>query len=120
VGVHRSMNSLGIAAFDTDGSTDWSVLKLRLDGSVENTVQIDLGVANVGDDLYQSSIHVDFLHEDLKLLPPDEEERSRYGFACSMSNSRFVMGAFDMGASYEGAGCSFSQFALQEMDLEKS
>jgi len=101
--VQKSMNSLDISAFDTDGSTDWSVLRLRLDGSVENTVQIDLGVANVVDGLFPSSIHVDFLHEEKKLLAPDEQEDGGFGWRCSMSNSRFVIGAPFMGDSKEGA-----------------
>jgi len=101
--VQKSMNSLDISAFDTDGSTDWSVLRLRLDGSVENTVQIDLGVANVVDGLFPSSIHVDFLHEEKKLLAPDEQEDGGFGWRCSMSNSRFVIGAPNIGDSNEGA-----------------
>lgn len=39
VTVQKSMNSLGMTSFEKHGSTDWNVLKLRLDKSIENTVQ---------------------------------------------------------------------------------
>ena len=55
----QSMNGLGLGAFDfASGETDWFTLTLPLTGTPE-LIRIDVGVANVGDDLYQSSVTVD-------------------------------------------------------------
>ena len=60
---HNSMNGLGLAAFDYgSGSTDWREVTLPLD-SAGDTVQVDVGVANVGDGLYDSQVIVDFVEE---------------------------------------------------------
>jgi hypothetical protein len=58
--VTRSMNALGIGAFDSGGNTDWYTLFLP---TVTNTewVEFDVSVANVADNLYDSQIIVDKL-----------------------------------------------------------
>lgn len=57
--MSQSMNGLGLGAFDySTGSTDWFILKLNIDGDAQ-LIQVDIGVANVGDGAYQSSVIVD-------------------------------------------------------------
>lgn len=57
-----SMNALGQAAFDSEGSTAWRdvTLPLDIDGDV---IQVDVGVANVFDGLIDSEIIIDFIEE---------------------------------------------------------
>jgi hypothetical protein len=57
-----SMNALGEAAFDSEGSTAWRdvTLPLDIDGDV---IQVDVGVANVFDGLIDSEIIIDFIEE---------------------------------------------------------
>ncbi len=57
----RSMNSLGLGAFDASGSTDWRETSMSVTGG--EAVGIDIAVANVGDDLYDSMLVVDFVEE---------------------------------------------------------
>ncbi|MFT7724420.1 MAG: putative Ig domain-containing protein [Roseateles sp.] len=59
----HSMNGLGLAAFDAGGSTAWKTLSLPV-SSAGDTVQFDLTVTNVGDDLYDSSLVVDAVAEE--------------------------------------------------------
>jgi len=57
--ISQSMNALGLGAFDyASGATDWYVLKLPLNGE-SDLIQIDVGVANVGDGAFQSTVTVD-------------------------------------------------------------
>jgi len=64
----NSMNGLGLAAFDYDsGSTDWRTTKLPINAD-EDTVQVDITVANVGDDYLQSQVEVDFVEELVQSL----------------------------------------------------
>lgn len=56
-----NMNNMGLAAFDKDtGETNWreAVLPLQPGGDV---VHVDVTVANVGDELYDSQVYVDFI-----------------------------------------------------------
>lgn len=57
----NSMNGLGEGAFDARGATEWRTL--TLDNAAGDTVQVDLTVANVADDLYDSQLVVDFVEE---------------------------------------------------------
>ena len=57
----RSMNSLGLGAFDGSGATDWRETTLSVAGG--DTVSMDIAVANVGDNLYDSMLIVDFVEE---------------------------------------------------------
>jgi hypothetical protein len=57
----RSMNSLGLGAFNSSGSTDWRETTLSISGG--DTVDIDVSVANVGDSSFDSQVIVDFIEE---------------------------------------------------------
>ena len=60
----NSMNGLGLDAFDfQSGATAWRELTLPVDKQGD-TVQVDIGVANVADEKYDSSVIVDFVDED--------------------------------------------------------
>ncbi|CAM4985185.1 unnamed protein product [Rotaria socialis] len=62
--ISQSMNALGLGAFDyASGATDWFVLALSLSGKPE-LIRIDVGVANVGDSAFQSSVVVDQISAD--------------------------------------------------------
>ncbi len=59
----NSMNGLGLSQFDYgSGATGWRDITLPVD-QAGDTIQVDLGVANVGDDLYDSQVVVDFVEE---------------------------------------------------------
>jgi hypothetical protein len=64
----NSMNGLGRLAFDDDGVTTWRDRHLLVEGV--DTVQVDIAVANVGDEYYDSWVHVDYV---LEFPPPPEE-----------------------------------------------
>lgn len=57
-----SMNGLGLAAFDANGATAWREATLPL-VSAGDTIQVDLTVANVADDLLDSQLVIDFVKE---------------------------------------------------------
>jgi hypothetical protein len=65
----NTMNGLGEAAFDASGSTQWRTAELEVD-QLGDTVQVDLTVANVEDDAYDSQIIVDFIEEDKVQIRP--------------------------------------------------
>ncbi|CAF2815780.1 unnamed protein product [Rotaria sp. Silwood2] len=53
-----SMNGLGLGAFNfATGATGWSNLTLKVD-SVPERIRFDVGVSNVADGLYQSSVNI--------------------------------------------------------------
>ena len=52
------MNALGLGAFDADGATDWFTLTLKVPADTKS-VEYDIGVSNVADNLLDSSIVVD-------------------------------------------------------------
>lgn len=54
----NSMNGLGLAAFDGGGATGWYEAELPIDAEGD-TVQVDVGVANVADGLFDSQVVVD-------------------------------------------------------------
>lgn len=56
------MNNLGEAAFDLGGSTTWREHTLPIDPDGD-TIQLDITVANVGDNAMQSYVFVDFVKE---------------------------------------------------------
>ncbi|MEV6525233.1 hypothetical protein AB0M43_25095 [Longispora sp. NPDC051575] len=59
----NSMNGLGLGAFDYgSGATQWRELKLKVDKKGD-TIQVDLGVANVADGILDSQVVVDFVEE---------------------------------------------------------
>jgi len=58
----NSMNALGQGAFDAAGDTAWRVAKLLVD-KTGDTVQVQIGVANVADGAYDSSVTVDSIKE---------------------------------------------------------
>jgi hypothetical protein len=62
VSASNSMNGLGLGAFDAGGATAWVETKMRVseDG---DSVQFDLSVANVADDLLDSYLVVDLVEE---------------------------------------------------------
>lgn len=59
ISITESMNGLGLSAFDANGATAWRELKLAVPTSAG--VQIDVTVANVGDDQYDSKLILDFV-----------------------------------------------------------
>jgi hypothetical protein len=59
-GVSHSMNELGICAFDAEGNTNWYTLLLSTPVNTQ-MVAFDIGVSNVGDNLFDSQIIVDKL-----------------------------------------------------------
>lgn len=62
-GESNSMNGLGLAAFDyASGATKWRNVTLQVNPKGD-VIQADVGVANVGDGLYDSSVVVDFIEE---------------------------------------------------------
>ncbi|MEO0583355.1 MAG: hypothetical protein AAF135_14115 [Bacteroidota bacterium] len=56
----NSMNGLGLAAFDGAGATGWREVIVPVNSSGD-VVQVDVTVANVGDDLLDSRMIVDFI-----------------------------------------------------------
>ena len=58
----RSMNSLRLSAFTDEGVTAWRSLSLPVSASGD-IVQIDVSVANVGDDRYDSYVIIDYVEE---------------------------------------------------------
>ena len=57
--LSQSMNGLGLGAFDyASGATNWYTLKLKVSEEPER-IQIDVGVANVADSAYPSSVIID-------------------------------------------------------------
>jgi hypothetical protein len=64
----NTMNGLGLAAFDANGSTAWKTLKLQT-ATQGDEVQVDLTVANVSDDLLDSEIIVDLISEKDDVTP---------------------------------------------------
>lgn len=66
----NSMNGLGLEAFDyPTGATDWREIALPVaeDGDV---IHVDVGVANVGDGLYDSHVVVDVVTEHSDQINP--------------------------------------------------
>lgn len=57
----NSMNGLGLASFDENGATEWRETQLAVSGG---KVQVDVTVANVGDDLLDSQVVVDLVEQD--------------------------------------------------------
>lgn len=57
-----SMNDLGLAAFDQNGDTGWQEVSIPV-SEKGDIVQIDAGVANVADGLYNSSVVIDKIEE---------------------------------------------------------
>jgi hypothetical protein len=58
----NSMNGLGLGAFDGEGATTWREETLPVDKEGD-VVQIDITVANVGDDLFDSHVVIDLVVE---------------------------------------------------------
>lgn len=54
----NSMNGLGLAAFDANGATGWFENELEV-AEGGDTVQVDIAVANIADDLFDSQVMVD-------------------------------------------------------------
>ena len=54
----KSMNALGLGAFDASGATDWFTLTLKVPADTKS-VEYDIGVSNVADSLLDSSIVVE-------------------------------------------------------------
>lgn len=62
VSESNSMNGLGLASFDAAGATSWRETTLLL-GKKQDTVQVDVSVANVADGLFDSQVVVDMVAE---------------------------------------------------------
>jgi hypothetical protein len=62
-GESNSMNGLGLGAFDyTSGATDWRNVTLQVNPQGD-VIQVDVGVANVGDGALDSQVVIDFVEE---------------------------------------------------------
>jgi hypothetical protein len=61
-GENTAMNSLPLGAYTGGGSTDWREVTLNVD-SEGDTIQADVGVANVGDGILDSQVVIDFVEE---------------------------------------------------------
>jgi hypothetical protein len=62
-GESNSMNGLGLGAFDyASGATDWRNVTLQVNPQGD-VIQVDVGVANVGDGAFDSSVVIDFVEE---------------------------------------------------------
>ena len=69
-GESNSMNGLGLAAFHyASGSTDWRNVILQVDKGGD-VIQVDVGVANVGDGAYDSAVIIDFVEEVIDQVRP--------------------------------------------------
>ncbi|MDP9193006.1 MAG: dockerin type I repeat-containing protein [Acidobacteriota bacterium] len=68
-GENTAMNSLPMSAYTTGGSTGWREITLNVD-SEGDTIQADVGVANVGDGFLHSQVVVDFVEEVKAALTP--------------------------------------------------
>lgn len=66
----NSMNSLGLAAFDANGSTAWRMLTLPV-AKQGDTIQIDLTVTNVSDGYLDSQLVVDSVEVDNLTITSD-------------------------------------------------
>ena len=58
----NTMNGLGLAAFDANGSTAWRTVKIATDPQSDE-VQVDVRVANVADGALDSSVIIDYVAE---------------------------------------------------------
>ncbi|MBW7886348.1 MAG: hypothetical protein H3C34_27725, partial [Caldilineaceae bacterium] len=58
----NSMNGLGLGAFDANGATQWRETSLPVNKEGD-TIQVDVTVANVADDLLDSQVVVDLVKE---------------------------------------------------------
>lgn len=61
-GETTAMNSLPLGAYTGGGSTDWREVTLNIENEGD-TIQADVGVANVGDGALDSQVVVDFVEE---------------------------------------------------------
>jgi len=59
-GETNSMNGLGLAAFDANGSTAWRTFSMQIDPAGDE-VQVEIHVANVADGFLDSSVVVDYV-----------------------------------------------------------
>ncbi|XOZ34584.1 carboxypeptidase-like regulatory domain-containing protein [Halomonadaceae bacterium KBTZ08] len=59
----KSMNGLGLGAFDASGATAWREASLPIQ-QAGDTVQVELTVANVADGLFDSRLVVDLIQEN--------------------------------------------------------
>jgi len=59
----RGMNSFPEFEFDGSGATPWREVVVKPIAAGGDTVQVDLGVANVGDSAFDSTLEVDFVAE---------------------------------------------------------
>lgn len=64
VSESRTMNGLGLSAFDPAGATDWRETTLAIDEQGD-VIQVELTVANVADGLLDSYLAVDLIEEPL-------------------------------------------------------
>ncbi|MCA9126087.1 MAG: tandem-95 repeat protein [Planctomycetales bacterium] len=104
----NTMNGLGLAAFDyASGATAWR--EILLDVSPQgDTVQVDLGVANVRDGLFDSQVVVDFVEEIRDQVTPSISwNNTRGGINLSYSvehgsltDAKSIMIYFASGTSY--------------------
>lgn len=59
----NSMNGLGLKEFSSDGSTGWKMLSIPVSNNGD-TIQVDLTVSNVADDLLDSKLIIDYIEEN--------------------------------------------------------
>jgi len=74
----NSMNGLGLGAFNAAGETEWREHTLSVDKKGD-TIQIDMTVANVADDLYDSQVVIAFIEEIKEQVRPELAWNSQQG-----------------------------------------
>ena len=97
----NSMNGLGLGSFDADGSTSWRTVRLKVDPKGD-TIQVDVGVANVADGILDSQVIVDKITEeqanDNDLAVVDAEFTTKRG---TLFGEASQLGSFLFGAGFD-------------------
>lgn len=105
----NSMNSLGLAAFDSGGSTGWKTVSLPV-STTGDKIQVDATVTNVGDGAYDSQLIVDYIaEEDLSVKVSSDSACMNETVTFSASGTSASQAAWSGGGMpASGSGTSFS------------
>lgn len=103
----NSMNGLGLAAFDSGGSTAWRNVTIPTNPKGD-TFQADLAVANVADGLYDSQVIVDSIEEvKVRVTPTIQWDSAAGGLSVSyqvsggeLTEARDLTVSFASGTDY--------------------
>ena len=118
----NTMNALGLAAFSPDGSTAWRdvTVPVDVDGDL---IQVEIGVANVGDLALDSQVIVNFVEEiRVRIIPTLSWNNTQGGLDLrytveggELPESRTITVSFATGPNYGNrvGGTLFSHAVLQ-------